>query len=153
MDDDEEQTHLLNVDLDIVSRSPLDALVEAFGKKVDVLHVGKWGRHYGARLEVGGSGYGSEANRLIRRFVALVEALPKSRRRLWDSAQSKEFNVGVEAAPQSPLWEWKVHPTTLEGVARVGGRIVVTVYAPERIPRLAVRRARGVKGRRTTGCT
>jgi len=131
-----ERTHLLNVDLDIVSRTPLESLVAAFGRKVDVLDVGKWGRRYGARLEVGGSGEGNEgaeADRLIRRFVALVEALPKGTRRLWDGAQLREFSVGIEAAAKSPLWEWKIQPRTLEGVARVGARVSVTVYAPERI--------------------
>jgi hypothetical protein len=150
-DHDEEQTHLLNVDLDIVSRSPLDTLVQAFEGKVDVLHVGKLGRRYSARLEVGGSGYRAEANRLVRRFVALVEALPKGPRLLWDGAQLREFNVGIEAAARSPLWEWRIHPTTLEGVARVNGQIIITVYAPERLRRLAARRVGPQTGRRTTG--
>lgn len=133
---DEEGTHLLNVDLDIISDSPLDPLVDAFGNKVDVLHVGKWGRRYGARLEVGGSGYQDEANKLINRFISLVEALPKSPRRLWNEARAREFNVGIEAADESPLFEWRVQPKTLKGVMRVDGSIVVTVYAPVRLPYL-----------------
>src|SRR6267378_955547 len=100
---DQERTNLLNVDLDIVSDSPLEPLVEAFGEKVDVLHVGKWGRRYGARLEVGGSGDQDDPNELINRFVTVVEALPKSRRKLWNQARSREFNVGIEAAARSPM--------------------------------------------------
>jgi hypothetical protein len=138
---DDERTELLNVDLDIVSDSPLEPLVEAFGDRVDVLHVGKWGRRYGARLEVGGSGYQDEANKLINRFVSLVESLPGSPRRLWDRARSREFNVGIEAANESPLFEWRVQPKTLEGVMRVNGSIVVTVYAPVRIPYLPQKKA------------
>jgi len=134
---DNEPTHVLNVDLDIVSKAPLERLVQAWGEKVDVLHVGKWGRHYGARLEVGGSGHKAHADRLISRLVALVEALPKSRRLLWDQAQSREFNVGIEAAIKSPIFEWRIQPKTLDAVARVDGRIIVTVYAPERRPGVA----------------
>lgn len=140
---DLERTHLLNVDLDIVSDSPLEALVEAFGEKVDVLHVGKWGRRYGARLEVGGSGDEDDPNGLINRFVTVVEALPKSRRKLWNQARSREFNVGIEAAPRSPMFEWRVDPRTLAAVMRVDGRIVVTVYAPERMPTPPKRRVLG----------
>jgi hypothetical protein len=140
---DQERTHLLNVDLDIVSDSPLEALVEAFGEKVDVLHVGKWGRRFGARLEAGGGGDEDDPNGLIDRLVAAVEALPKSRRKLWNTARSREFNVGIEAAVRSPLFEWRVHPKTLVAVLRVDGRIVVTVYAPERMPKPPRRRARG----------
>ena len=75
---EEEATKFLNVDLEVFSPSPLDRLVGAFGKKVDILHVGKWGRRYAAHLEVGGSGYRADAERLIRRFVAMVKALSKS---------------------------------------------------------------------------
>ncbi len=145
--DDDECTQLLNVDLDIVSDLPLDPLVDAFGDRVDVLHVGKWGQRYGARLEVGGSGYQDEANKLIKRFVSLVESLPRNPRKLWDGARSREFNVGIEAANESPLFEWRVQPKTLEGVMRVRGSLIVTVYAPVRIPYLPqkksnIRRAR-----------
>src|SRR5207249_3945276 len=35
----------------ILSRVPLDPLVNTFGEKIFGLHVGRWGRRYGARLE------------------------------------------------------------------------------------------------------
>src|SRR3990172_2448197 len=130
---EEEGTTFLNVDLDIIARTPLDALVGAFGDKVDVLHVGRWGRRYGAHVEVAGSGYRGHADLLIRRLVALVNALPRSRRKLWDGAQSREFNVGIEAAAKSRTFEFRLEPETLAAVADVAGRIVVTVYAPERV--------------------
>ena len=49
---EEEGTTCLNVDLEVISRTPLDPLVQAFGRKVDVLHVGPWGQRYGAHVEV-----------------------------------------------------------------------------------------------------
>jgi hypothetical protein len=55
--DEHEETSFLNVDLDVLSKTPLDGLVEAFGEKVDVLYVGKVGRRFfGAHVEVSGSG-------------------------------------------------------------------------------------------------
>jgi hypothetical protein len=130
----EEGTAFLNVDLDVISRASLEPLVRAFGRKVDVLYVGRRGRRYGAHVEVAGSGGpGDDADSLIRRLVALVEVLPRNARRLWNSAQSREFNIGIEAAAKSMALELRLEPETLAGVAGVAGRIVVTVYAPERL--------------------
>jgi hypothetical protein len=126
-------TTFLNVDLEVISRAPLDPLVQAFGRKVDVLHVGPWGQRYAAHVEVAGSGYRANADLLIRRLVTLVKALPRNARRLWDTAQSREFNVGIEAAAKSRTFELRLEPETLMAVAGVAGRIVITVYAPERI--------------------
>ena len=130
---EEEGTTFLNVDLEVISRTPLGPFVQAFGRKVDVLHVGPWGRRYGAHVEVAGSGYRGNADSLIRRLVTLVKALPRNARRLWDTAQSREFNVGIEAAAKSRTFELRLEPETLMAVAGIAGRIVITVYAPERI--------------------
>lgn len=102
----EEGTHFLNVDLDIFSRARLDPIVDAFGEKVFVLHVGKWGRRYSAHFELSGSGIhpppashnrvAKEADRLVQRFVGLVKQLPRPARQLWNKADSREFNVGIE---------------------------------------------------------
>ena len=150
---DEEGTTFLNVDLEIISRTPLDPLVQTFGRKVDVLHVGPWGRRYGAHVEVAGSGYRANADRLIRRLVSLVNALPRSARRLWDTAESREFNVGIEAAAKSRTFELRLEPETLMAVAGVAGRIVVTVYAPERIhePPTTFERKRVAQERQPSG--
>ncbi|HEY7025071.1 MAG TPA: hypothetical protein VH371_08940 [Candidatus Limnocylindrales bacterium] len=130
---EEEGTTFANVDLEVISRSPLDPLVQAFGRKVDVLYVGPWGRRYGAFVEAAGSGYRGTANSLIRRLVALVKALPRNARRLWDTAQSRDFDIGIEAGAKSRTFELRLEPDTLKAVTDVGGRIVITVYAPERI--------------------
>jgi hypothetical protein len=130
---EEEGTTFLNVDLEVISRTPLDPLVQAFGRKVDVLHVGPWGRRYGAHVEVAGSGYRGNADSLIRRLATLIKALPQSARRLWDTAQSREFNVGIEAAAKSRTFELRLERETLMAVAGIAGRIVITVYAPERM--------------------
>jgi len=150
---EEEGTTFLNVDLEVISRTPLDPLVRAFGRKVDVLHVGPWGRRYGAHVEVAGSGYRGNADSLIRRLVTLVKALPRNARRLWDTAQSRVFNVGIEAAAKSRTFELRLEPETLMAVAGVAGCIVITVYAPERTDEAptAPERSRTAKERHPSG--
>jgi hypothetical protein len=130
-----ERTELRNVDLQVISDSPLEPLVGAFGDSVDVLYVGEWGESYCARLELSGSGYQDEAGELIDRFVSLVEGLPEEPRGLWDSARTRKFDIGIQAAIESEMFQCSVAPATLEGVRRVQGMIVVTVYPPDTEPR------------------
>jgi hypothetical protein len=137
---EERPTHFLNVDLDVWSRTPLDPIVDAFGDRVFVLHVGKWRRRYSAHCELAGYRKNPSADLLIVRLVQLVKRLPKPLRQLWNSAYAREFNIGIEAARKSSVFELRLRPETLSEVAAIGGRIVVTVYAPERIVRNARRR-------------
>jgi hypothetical protein len=124
-------TRFLNVDLDIWSASPLDPIVRAFGRKVVVLHAGKEGRgRYGAHLELTRSGRSEDADRLIRGFVRLIKKLPPRARASWNRARRRDFNLGIQAASRPYSYELPVRPETLDGVASVNARLVVTVYAP-----------------------
>jgi hypothetical protein len=123
---DESETTFLNVDLDIWSKSPLDELVDAFGRKACVLHVGKEGRRYSAHLELAASP--RNADQAITRFVGLVEALPRAARALWNRAQIREFNVGIQAGTTPYSYELRLQPTTLLSLARIDARLGVTVY-------------------------
>src|SRR6185295_7067807 len=89
-------THFRTVDLDIYSRVRLTGLVEAFGDNMLVLHEGKWGSRYLASFELGNS-WQLSADQEIRRLVALVHRLPPSARRLWTQAQSRVFDIGIDA--------------------------------------------------------
>jgi len=75
-----ETTHLLNVDLDIYSRSDFQPLVTAFGKKVFVLHAGRYKRTYKAVLELNSSRIAKSADSKIVAFCKLdtcsVESYP-----------------------------------------------------------------------------
>jgi hypothetical protein len=122
----EETTRFLNVDLDIWSQTSLDSLVKAFGKNVIVLFAGKEGRRYGAHLEL--SMQSDNADQLLRRFVMLVDRLPRSARRLWSQARIREFNVGIQAASKPHSFVLGLQPDTLAAAARVNARIGVTVY-------------------------
>lgn len=137
-------TQFLNVDLDVFAKVPLNAMAEAFGDTVIVLHAGRRGRRYSAHLELSGSGGESaqQADRVVRQLVRLVERLPRHARRLWNQADAREFNLGIEAATKSRVFELRLQPGTLKAVANVDGRIVVTVYAPQRVLRAARTRKR-----------
>jgi hypothetical protein len=143
-------TRFLNVDLDIISKVPLDPIVEALGDRVFLLYAGRRGRKHGAHFELTGYSRQPQADRLIRRFVKCIEELPRSARRLWDTADVREFNIGIEATNRSPAFELRLRPATLTDVARVNGQIVITVYAPHRLVRSMARKPKiGTMGKKS----
>jgi len=122
-------TRFLNVDLDVWSSSPLDSLVAAFGRRVTVLHVGREGRRHGAHLEL--AAQIENPDRLLRRFVDLVNGLPRPARQAWNRARAREFNIGIQAAARPHSFELRLAPDTLTAVASVRARIAMTVYAAD----------------------
>jgi hypothetical protein len=125
----EGETAFLNVDFDILSTAPLDAMVSAFGKSILTHYVGGERRRYEAHLSL--ASYPRTADAAIRRFAKLVERLPRPARRIWDEAHSRVFNIGVQAGFEPRSWELLVSQAAMAAVARVGGSIAVTVYAAE----------------------
>lgn len=128
-DHEEGRTLFANVDFEVFSRTPLDGLVAALGRKVSVMYQGKWKPGYAAMFEWR-NGWNWPADRRIRRFVQAIEALPRRERRLWDAATSRRFDIGIEAGHKPHMFQLHLKPATVEAVTRVGGEIVVTVYAP-----------------------
>ena len=129
---EDEPTAFLNVDLDITSSVSLKPFVDALGSRVFVNHVGKVGRKHWAR--VSRYSYGQSADKLTRELCTLIRKLPRNPRRLWNRALSREFNVGVQAGLWPHSYEVRLSSTTVALVARLGGTIAVTTYAPELTP-------------------
>lgn len=124
-------THYLNVDLDVLSPTPLDGLATDMGPKAFVLYVGVHGRHHGAHFELASSHMGMSADKTIRGLVRLVQALPPSARKLWEQASTREFNIGIEAGFLPHGFEVRLKPETVESIVGIGGSLAITVYAPE----------------------
>ena len=124
-----EPTHYLNVDLDIFSSVSLKGLVNALGDEALVLYVGGKGQKHEARVELASS-HNLTADRTIMGLIRLVDRLPPRYRRVWDSADSREFNVGIEAGLEPHDFGLRLNRRTVQAVASVSGVIVVTVYAP-----------------------
>jgi hypothetical protein len=124
-----EPTHYINVDLDIVSSVPLDDLVRAMGEDAFVLYVGRARRKYEAHLELASSHRGMSADETIAGLTRLIQVLPPSQRKVWDSAKVREFNIGIEAGLAPHGFELRLDRRTLDAVSDVRATLVVTVYA------------------------
>jgi hypothetical protein len=126
----EDETSFINVDLDIWSRHRLEPLVEALGNQIIIHRVGREGGRHGAHVSL--SNCRPRVDARTRALARLVEKLPKAARTLWDGATVREFNVGIQAGLTPFSHEIRITAETLEMVARLGGTVVVTTYAPER---------------------
>lgn len=138
-----EPTHFLNVDLEIYSKSNLEPLVSALGKKVLVLFLGRVKRKYGARLEV--AKHTKNADSTIRAFCTLIESLPRAERRLWNEAKVRDFSIGVQAGGEPSASDFAIAVETLQATVDVGARIVLTIYAPEVVRQPSRKRAATVR--------
>jgi hypothetical protein len=91
-----------NVDLEIVSRSRLDALETALGDSAHALFSGALRRGiYMLALEC--NHYPKDADSGIVLLCAAVERLGKSERSLWDKALSRTFDIGYGLGGESGL--------------------------------------------------
>jgi len=145
---DEEATNFLNVDLDIFSKSRLEKLVAAFGNAISVLYVGREGSRYSAHLELG-QYFGKDADSEVKALTALVRRLPTSARRIWENAQTKDFNIGIQGGIRPHYSEFPLKAKTLGEVARLGARVVITVYAAETKSAYSTKRKIRKRGKRT----
>jgi hypothetical protein len=124
-------THYLNVDLDIYSRVPLDGFVEALGDDALVLYVGGARRKYEAHVELASSHVDMSADDTILGLTRLIRRLPRVHRKVWDSAQRREFNIGIGAGLEPHGFELRLQPSTLKAITDLRGVLVTTVYAPD----------------------
>lgn len=125
---DDEATTFLNVDLDIFSRSPLEPLVAALGNEIGIHYVGREGSRYSAHLE---RGFPKNAEAGIKALAALLQRLPMPARRLWKTAQIKDFNIGIQGGIKPRYCEFPLSSDTLSEVVKLGARVVITIYAAE----------------------
>jgi hypothetical protein len=117
----------LNVDLEIVSRSKLDAVGEGISKLAHAL--------YSAPLRKGVYLLAVECNRCPKNadagILALCDAvdqLGRAERRLWDRALSRRFDVGYSFTPGVSSVQVALDPGTLERVVALGGTVAFTCY-------------------------
>jgi len=122
-------TEFLNVDLDIYAAFDLQPLVRSLGKKVIVLYAGRERRRYTAHLEL--AGRAKSADSIIRGFCALIRALPAAEKQLWNRATRRDFSIGVQAGQHPNSSDFAIEASTVQAVAQLGARIVLTVYSPQ----------------------
>ena len=120
----------LNVDLEIAGRSTLDPLAAELSPRMFALYRGHEGKldraHYETRNQH------DDAETCIRAMLRVLHRLSPKARRCWRAATVRDFSIGVQSGAKPFLFEVPISAATLADVAKLGGRIVLTVYAPPR---------------------
>ena len=120
-------THLLNVDLDNCSRSDLQPLVAAIIDDVFVLYSGRIKGTYHAHLELPGRCTSADAS--ILGFSKLIRTLPNAAANLWNEADHRDFNIGVQSATEPRSHDLALSPEAVRAASELNARILFTVYA------------------------
>lgn len=124
-----DNTQFLNVDLNIFSKSDLEPLVIAMGKKVSVNYVGREKRTYSAHMDLA-IGNPKSPESAILQFCKLIRELPAEARELWNGAKSRSFDIGVESRGPMRYYWFSLAPKTIMAAAEISAQIAVTVYGP-----------------------
>jgi hypothetical protein len=124
-----DKTCFLNVDLDICSSSNLQPLVDALGKEVIEMFVGRVRRTYEAHLELAWQRRQTPTS-IILGFCKLIERLPASKRKLWTSAKLKSFDIGIQGPAHYHHFWIAVSPEAVRAAAKLGAQIAITAYGP-----------------------
>lgn len=112
----------LNVDLDITCPSGLDALLAALAENMILLV------HYGdfASLETNTDHDNPSAT--IIDIAEIIESLDQPLRRVWDEAEKRILNVGVEASAVGAQHIVALSPVAIARVTRINAGIEFTIY-------------------------
>jgi hypothetical protein len=127
-------SHFLNVDLVIYSKSDLKPLVDAMGRNIIELHVGRVRRSYHAYLEI--SGMPRSAESAIRGFCRVIQKLPRPARKLWESARLRRFDIGIDSVPRGTYW-FEISKEAVAEAAKLNATIALTVYGKLQRAKLA----------------
>jgi hypothetical protein len=118
----------LNVDLEIVSRSKLDAIESSISGLAHALYHGPAEKkgHYLLSLEC--NKHPKDANTGILALCTAIERLGKAEQRLWDNALSRTFDVGYQLQSGVDLVQSTLRSETLARVVALGGAVAFSCY-------------------------
>jgi hypothetical protein len=139
-----DETAFANVDLDIYSKEDLRPLVDAMGDRVIEMWVGRVRRTYEAHLEFGWKKKQTPTS-IILGFCSLVESLTPSKRKLWNTAKRKSFDIGIHAPPRNHHYWSAVSTEAVHAAANVGAQIAITIYGPMKVSKPKKKRAAPAK--------
>jgi hypothetical protein len=124
-----DKTIFLNVDLDVCSKSDLQPLVDAMGKKVSPSFVARLKRMYFAHMDLA-IGNPKSPESAILQYCKLIQSLPESARKDWDGAKTRTFDIGIEAPGRSSYYWSAISEKAIKAASEVNAQIAVTVYGP-----------------------
>jgi hypothetical protein len=118
-----------NVDLEIISRSRLDAIEAAVSDTAHALYSGPLRKGI-FLLSLECNVYPKDADAAIIRLCAAVDRLSKSKRRIWERALRRTFDVGYDVAPAGTV-HVVLQPETIKRVVALRAMVAFTCYSDD----------------------
>jgi len=116
------------VDLDVRSHSSLGPLLDEWRWAQTPAREGTEAPRW---LLVTPPGLPKTADQAVRALVRLVARLPPTARRCWNRAAARTFDIGIQAGLAPFCFDdVRLKPRTIQAIARIGGQLQITVYAP-----------------------
>jgi hypothetical protein len=129
-----DKTPFRNVDLVICSKSDLQPLVDAMGKKVSPSFVARVKRMYFAHMNLA-IGNPKSPESAILGYCKLVQGLPLTARKDWDAAKTRTFDIGIESPGRNSFYWSAISDKAIKAASEVSAQIAVTVYGPMKMVR------------------
>jgi hypothetical protein len=123
----------LNVDLEVRSRSDISGLVRALCPPLFNLHSGTVDGAHFASFEAPGCGLAPDD--AIAAMVKAVRGLPRAARAVWNQADDRLFDIGVEQAKSTRPFTLPLQRSTLAAVVKLDAHVAFTLYGLPTRPR------------------
>lgn len=133
----------LNVDMSVKSKHDLAPLAAALGKHVDVMYLGPEAGMCLAYFEL--ARFPKDIRQGILGYVKLLKRLTPQARKLWKSAEVRDFSIGIRAGIDNS--GFVLDDEVLKESVRLGAQIVFYVYSADLTARSAPPRKAGRKER------
>ncbi|HTA21195.1 MAG TPA: hypothetical protein VK989_18010 [Polyangia bacterium] len=129
-----DETARLGTELEVVAHFDLTPLLEQFGARVAVLRSSVDAGRHTLWLELDPTE--TDLDDAVRRYAAMIEALPEDVRRLWDTSLDRCLNTGIQAGRGPNGFALALSSASMSLEAAISTRHQFTVY-----PANGVRRA------------
>lgn len=117
-------TKFLNVDLDVEASQGIRTLLNSLVPNVLIMNETSTRASVELSREVAGP------DDAITGFIALIEALPAEARLIWDGAEKRRMNVGIQAGAKPYSAEFALSKECIASLQRIGAEIVSPCTRP-----------------------
>jgi hypothetical protein len=121
------ETRRLGTELEIVADFDLTPILEQLRSYVAVLRNSVDDGLHTLWLELDPTE--SDLDDAVRRYVAMIEALPSGERSLWDKSVDRCLNTGIQAGVKPHAYAIRLSADSIVQAARISVRHQFTVYA------------------------
>ena len=116
-------TTLLNIDVDLRAPSGLPELLGSFGESIYPMN-----QHEGFASFEAANTAAKTLEDIVGGLIKLVLELPPEARNLWDSCESRCFDIGIQSAAEPYSIPFSLSQQAVASLASVGAEIRITVY-------------------------